>query len=147
MISIKKIVWQDTLTIRNEVLRPGKLREECIFDGDDDLSNFHLGLFLKDEHVGILSVFQNSNLQFPEARQYQLRGMALVDEYRNQSFGTKLIEEAELILSSLNAELIWCNARKTAEKFYKNHQYKSHGEYFEIKEIGVHTIMFKKLPR
>ncbi|MFT7351031.1 MAG: putative GNAT family N-acyltransferase [Flavobacterium sp.] len=145
MITTKKISSKDTLLLRNEVLRPGKLREECIFDGDDDLSTFHLGLFLNNKQVGILSVFQSSNLYFSESLQYQLRGMAILNEYRNKSLGAKLIEEAELILSSLNAELIWCNARQTAENFYKKHQYKSYDEYFEIKEIGLHLIMFKKL--
>ena len=145
MISIKKIIWQDTLTIRNEVLRPGKRREECVFEGDENSSNFHLGLFLGEKQVGIVSVFKNSNPHFLETNQYQLRGMALLHDYRNQSLGTKLIEEAELLLFSIHAELIWCNARETAENFYKKHQYKNFGNYFEIKEIGQHTIMYKKM--
>jgi GNAT superfamily N-acetyltransferase len=145
MITIKKIFWQDTLRIRNEVLRPGKLLEDCIFEGDEDLLNFHLGLFLNTKLVGILSVFKNSNLDFLETNQYQLRGMAVLPKYRNQKLGAKLIEEAEAILTKLHAEIIWCNARKTAVNFYKNHQYQNYGAYFEIKEVGVHTVMYKKL--
>jgi hypothetical protein len=45
------------------------------------------------------------------------------------------------------AEIIWCNARKTAENFYIKNQYLPFGDYFEIKDIGLHTIMFKNLPQ
>lgn len=145
MITTKKIFSKDTLLLRNTVLRPGKTTQECIFDGDEKDKNFHLGLFVDDQQIGILSVFKISHAFFKEKSQYQLRGMAISENYRNQNLGTKLIVEAERILIKEKAEIIWCNARKSAENFYKKNKYLPYGPYFEIEDVGLHLIMFKKL--
>ena len=44
-----------------------------------------------------------------------------------------------------NAKIIWCNARENAVNFYKKNRYQIIGESFNIKDIGLHYLMYKVL--
>lgn len=144
MIVIKKIKTSDTYLIRNAILRKGKSIESCKFIGDDDENSFHLGYFSDEKLIGIVSLFLISNENFKEKRQYQLRGMAVLDEFQKYGIGTKLIQAAEKEITKLNASLLWFNAREVAVPFYLKLNYKTFGTKFEINGIGPHYKMFKK---
>lgn len=49
------------------------------------------------------------------------------------------------ILNSIDADLIWCNARIKAVNFYENLGFEKLGDKFMIPEIGEHYIMAKPL--
>ena len=56
---IRFIATVDTLSIRNEILRGGKLQpNECRFPGDDNEKSFHLGYYFNDELVSIVTFHQ-----------------------------------------------------------------------------------------
>ena len=97
---IKQIKTDDTYAIRQTILRPGKAIDTCKFTGDSHSSTFHLGLYYKNELAGIASYMLNSNERFSDKLQYQLRGMAILPEFRGCQFGKHLLEEAENILNN-----------------------------------------------
>ncbi|HEX8575816.1 MAG TPA: GNAT family N-acetyltransferase [Flavobacterium sp.] len=145
MEKITIITSTETFSVRHPVLRAGKPIESCRFEGDDLATTTHLGLF-KDNHlIGMISIFEVKSPLFNDERQFQLRGMAILEEYQKKGFGEKLVRHAEHYLKSKNASLLWFNARLIAVEFYKKLGYTIIGEAFIIENIGTHYIMFKKI--
>ena len=144
-MEIKKINSIDTYPVRHEVLRKGKPFETCQFKGDDDENTIHFGLFLEDKLVGIISIFKENNNLFPKLNQFQIRGIAVLEEFQGKGFGTELVKEAENHCVNLNADLIWFNARENAVPFYKKLGYTSIGDSFLITDVGIHFAMYKKI--
>lgn len=142
---IKIITSKQTHLIRHEVLRKGKPIESCFFDDDDLPSTFHFGIFENNELKGVVSTYTQSNSIFQESNQYQVRGMAVLDSEQKKGYGKSLMEYLEQFLKEEKADLIWFNAREGAVNFYKKLNYSVTGIPFEIKNIGIHLIMFKKV--
>lgn len=145
MINFKRIATKETYPIRQEVLRKGKPIKSCHFANDEEATTFHLGCFENEILKGIVSVYETQNPVFPETKQFQLRGMAVLPSNQKQGFGSLLVKEAEKVALKQNIELIWFNARENAVDFYKRINYVILGTRFEIEGVGTHFIMFKKL--
>ena len=143
MINIAKIMSVETYSIRISVLRHGKKMEVCPFDGDNLATTAHFGMYFDAALVGIVSVFKLNNPAFAILNQFQIRGMAVLDNYQHQGFGKLLIESAENHVKLLNANLIWMNARKNAVPFYLKLGYVTSGDSFIIDGIGIHFLMIK----
>ena len=145
IMEIKKISSIETYPIRHKVLRKEKPIETCQFKGDDDENTTHFGLFLEDKLVGIISIFKENNNLFPESKQFQIRGMAVLEEFQGKGFGAELVKEAENHCINLNTDLIWFNAREKAVPFYEKLNYKITGDSFLIPDVGIHFVMYKKI--
>lgn len=144
-IFIKEINSLETYTVRHPVLREGRPIEDCRFDGDDLPTTFHLGLFFEDNLVGVASFMKNNHVLFSDAHQYQLRGMAVLKKHQGKQLGDILFQHGEKLLKDKNETLLWFNAREIAVNFYKRNGCNTIGERFEIKGIGTHYVMFKKI--
>lgn len=144
-MEIKKISSIETYPVRHEVLRKGKPIETCQFKGDDDDNTTHFGLFLENKLVGIISIFKENNTLFPESNQFQIRGMAVLEEFQGKGLGAELVKKAENYCINLNTDLIWFNARENAVPFYKKLDYKIMGNSFLIPDVGIHFVMCKKI--
>ena len=143
-MEIKKINSIDTYPVRHEVLRKGKPIETCQFKGDDDENTVHFGLYQNERLNGIISIFKEKNDLFSETNQFQIRGMAVLEEFQGKGFGAELVKEAENHCINLNTNLIWFNARENAVSFYKKLDYKIIGDSFLIPDVGIHFVMYKK---
>ncbi len=141
---IRKITAAETFLIRHPVLRHGKPIESCSFVGDDLDSTIHFGLFENQNLVGVISLFKCANNSFKEENQYQIRGMAVLEEYQKKGFGEALIKHVETYVNKEIKPIIWFNARKTAVGFYEKLGYVIIGQEFEIKDVGIHFLMIKK---
>ncbi len=145
MIEIKKITSTQTIIVRHPVLRYGKPIESCHFEGDDLPTTSHFGLYFEKQLVAIISSFKVQNKLFSEENQYQIRGMAVLDEFQKKGFGEALLNYCENEIKLKKGNLIWFNARKTAVGFYKKSDYKILGDRFEIPDVGPHYILFKTI--
>ncbi|THF51178.1 GNAT family N-acetyltransferase [Flavobacterium supellecticarium] len=143
MIFVKKINSTTTFQVRQPVLRPGKPIESCIFEGDDLETTTHLGLYNNSKLAGIVSIFASCHKLFPQVGQFQLRGMAVLDEFQKKGYGERLVSEAEVCIKEQNGSLIWFNAREAAVDFYKKMGYEIVGDAFDIPTIGIHFVMRK----
>ena len=143
--SIKKITTKETYSVRHPVLRQGKPIDSCVFDGDTLETTFHLGIFNEDKLVGVSSFLRSNHTLLSEEFQYQLRGMAVLNEYQNLGLGKLILNQGENLLKKQNIQIVWCNAREKAANFYKKNGYTIIGLPFSIKDIGLHYIMFKLL--
>lgn len=145
-IEVKEISAEETFNIRQEVLRPGRPVDECYFDGDQAKNTFHLGVYVQQKLTGVASFMKNSSPLFTSANQYQLRGMAVIEEYKKQSLGSKLLKNGESkISSSLKEPILWFNARTQAVGFYQKFGYQTKGEEFDVPGVCKHIVMFKSL--
>ncbi|MFH6969461.1 GNAT family N-acetyltransferase [Flavobacterium sp. FlaQc-28] len=142
---IKEIPSKETYIVRQPVLRKGKPIESCIFEGDDLETTHHFGLFQNENLTGIISLFTKSNPIFAENLQGQIRGMAILENYQKKGFGEALVKHCEDYCRQNKVDLIWFNARTAAVGFYKRMNYEALGEPFEIKDVGEHYLMFKKI--
>lgn len=143
MIKIAKITSVETYSVRISVLRRGKNLETCPFDGDNLSTTAHFGMYFDTALVGIVSVFKINHPAFAILNQFQIRGMAVLDNHQHQGFGKRLIQQAENHATLLNANLIWMNARENAMPFYLKLGYEISGTSFIIDGIGIHFLMIK----
>ena len=141
-IQINTISSSDTFAVRHPVLREGRPIEDCVFDHDDDPETFHLGLFIEDELLAVVTYIKND---YPELKgsQYQLRGMAVLKNCQKRGFGNLLIQKGEDILKQKQVEKVWCNAREHAVNFYNKNGFEIIGKPFVIPKIGLHYVMYK----
>lgn len=143
MIQIKKITALETHPIRWEVLRNNiPLPHE--FNGDLDEDTFHLGAFKNNKLIAVSSYMKVENNNF-NGEQYQLRGMATLSNYQGFGAGKLMIQESFSILGVLKIDFLWCNARNLVVDFYKKRGFQIFGNKFEVKHIGAHYVMFKKI--
>lgn len=145
MTIIKKITASETYSVRLPVLRKGKSLESCHFDGDDLETTIHFGLYLNTELVGVVSLFKKNNSHFSEKKQFQIRGMAVLEDQRKKDFGKALLMHCEEECKNQDTDLIWFNARTEAVGFYEKMKYHKTGTPFDIPDVGEHIIMIKKM--
>ena len=134
---IKEISSEETLLLRQKVLREGLELEFCRFDGDDLKNTFHLGYFSNNQIIGIISCMMSC--------QNQIRGMAIEPSMQGQRIGSALLEKAIGILKTKNQTSTWCNARINAASFYKRHSFFIEGDSFLIEGVGEHFKMLRSL--
>ncbi|MCL9804758.1 GNAT family N-acetyltransferase [Flavobacterium amniphilum] len=145
MIEIKIIASELTYKVRQPILRPGKLIESCRFEGDDLNTTIHFGLYKNDELIGVVSVFEVQNENFGNKKQYQVRGMAILENEQQNGYGNLLMTEVEKLALHNNVNIIWFNAREKAVSFYKKSGYETFGTEFDIIGIGTHFVMWKQI--
>ncbi len=142
---IQEITATDTYPVRHLVLRAGKSIESCHFEGDELDSTHHLGYFLDNQLIGVVSLFEAENLLLGAGKSFQIRGMAVLDSHQKQGVGEALVSKAESFCVTEKATLIWFNARTSAVGFYHKMGYEIIGSEFEIKEVGPHLLMCKQI--
>lgn len=142
-MELKVISAQDTLPLRQLVLRPNQPEEACYFNGDYLKNTYHLGAFLDQILVGIVSLMQNEKVINDQIYAYQLRGMAVLPNFQGKKVGSFLLEGLPAFLLSKKIEHIWCNARQKAIPFYKKFGFRAVGIPFIIPEVGEHILMTK----
>ncbi|WP_298392781.1 GNAT family N-acetyltransferase [Flavobacterium sp.] len=145
MIEIKKISTIDTFSVRHPVLRSGKPVESCQFEGDNLETTIHFGLFVDKNLIGVVSVFRKNNSIFNVENQFQIRGMAILQNHQKKGFGEMLLKHSEEYIKKELGELIWFNARENAVAFYEKLKYIKVGNPFIIADIGFHYIMKKEI--
>lgn len=147
MFEIKEISAFETIIVRHPVLRFGKPVESCRFEGDDLLTTIHFGLFYEDQLSAVISVFEAKSFLFREQNQFQIRGMAVLEQHQKKGFGEALLKYCENQIRNKMGSIIWFNARETAIGFYEKSEYQKIGDGFEIADIGIHYVLFKKIER
>lgn len=119
MTIIKKITATGTYLGKLPVLRKGKPIESCRFDGDDLETTQHFELYLSQELVVTFHFFFKSDPNRSKKNQYQIRGMAVLENQRGNNFGKTPIICVEKECKNQCIDLIWFNARIESSGFHK----------------------------
>lgn len=147
MLQIRLIPPEMTYSIRHKILRPHQDIEDSKYPSDHEEGSFHVGAFLDDKLVTVVSFCLEKHPDFPEEAQYRLRAMATLDDYRMLGAGRLAVRFAEEIISDKGTDLLWCKGRTSVQKYYENLGFKAHGEAFDYPPIGPHIIMYKRLEK
>lgn len=143
---IRTISADETLALRQAVLRQHQETHECVFAHDTDAESFHLGAFAGGQLIAISSFLKDSHPDLPQPEsQFRIRGMATLPDYRKQGIGMALLTEGLSRLRQRHATSVWCNARETALGFYKRAGFVTVGERFELPGIGAHYVMWREV--
>ena len=134
------------IDFRHRWLRNGRPRETAIFDGDSSKETYHFAALSNQKIIGIVSYFNKQHDRFQDnLLSYQLRGMAVDQNHRQQKIGQRILDDSLAFLQSKEIDLIWCNARQESWRFYQKYGFKSIGDYFLIPDVGQHILMYKYL--
>lgn len=127
------------------MLRQGHPIETCHFEDDERDQTFHLGAFVEGKLVSVASFYYHKNDKFETENQYQLRGMATLEDFQKKGFSRELLKVAFPIIEQNFCDLVWCNARVAARPFYENVGFEATGEVYEIEGVGPHILMSKQI--
>ncbi len=144
MIQIRKITAAETYPLRHAILRQNEPIEKCVYPFDNDDSTLHFGLFEDTSLIGVISVFKTKKDLFADDKQFQIRGMAVVENQQKKGYGAALVQHAISYLQKEKNFLIWFNARIIALGFYEKLGFGKIGDEFEIVPIGMHYVMCKR---
>ncbi|MFL2666147.1 MAG: GNAT family N-acetyltransferase [Flavobacteriaceae bacterium] len=144
-IVLKKVDSNDLLPIRSKILRNNANYDYCKYKGDNLDSSFHIGAYINNKIVGGVSVIKKKSNYKNLTNSYQLRGMCVLENFQKKGIGEKILKEAEKHCKILKIKNIWMNARVKAANFYLKLNYIDLGFRYEIKGIGLHYFLYKKL--
>jgi len=145
MFEIKEIKPDITYEIRHKILRPNQDIADCIYKTDLEAGGFHLGAFYDGELVSVVSFCIENNSKFLSEKQYRLRAMATLPEFRKLGAGRKIVNYGEDMIKSMDYDILWCNARATAQGYYEKLGFEPYGDIFDYPPIGLHILMYKRL--
>ena len=144
MLSIKTTEASAILKVRLDILRKGMTLDDCHFSGDNDPESIHFAAFDRDTIIGCCTLTVNPQ-PIIEGSYYQLRGMAVLEDYQGSGIGQKLLQAAESKLILQGKKVLWFNARTSAVGFYQKYGYQVLGNEFEIEGVGPHYKMYKAI--
>lgn len=140
-MEIRTIKPADTLPLRKALLRPHLSLNECIYPGDDHSSSCHLGAFVDETLIGIVSLYKKALPEQTSLCAYQFRALAIVETLRNKSYGLTLLHALEKYAVENGAQCVWANARLTACRFYRKAGYQIDDKEFIVEGVGPHVIV------
>jgi len=140
-LQVKEISHKDCYDLRLKVLKRKEWDYAYQYSGDEKTTTFHLGIFHEAQLVTIASFFANSNEHVSAENPVQLRGMATLNEYQGKGLGRLMIQAAIDESKNRDHDLLWCNAREEAAKFYEKLGFQISSDRFEIPKVGPHFVM------
>lgn len=144
---IQQISFEDTYQLRQKILRPHLTKDASSFFKDELYTTYHFGYFYKNQIIAVASLFSEPCEELPAGCPYRLRGMATHSDYQKQGYGKLLLRYCTEFLKLRGCDLLWFNARINAFGFYERLGFRACGDFFEIKDIGIHKVMYKHLLR
>lgn len=130
--------YQQTLDLRNEILRRPFGLQFTPEDRRNDEPDFHLACFHEDRLVGCLILKALSSAEL------KMRQFAVAGVYQRRGVGRALVAFAERFAADHGFHVIELNARETAVPFYEKLGYLTIGDRFL--ELGIpHFKMHKTL--
>jgi predicted GNAT family N-acyltransferase len=136
-VSYHSIEYQQTLQLRNKILRVPLGLNLHISPEDHEEISFHLVASLGDEVVACLVLKPISK------DVVKLRQMAVKQELQGQKLGSRLVQYAEQSAKSRGFKEIVLHARLHAGPFYQSLGYEPFGEVFS--EVTIPHLAYRKL--
>ena len=101
----------------------------------DDASGQHLGLYINNQLVSVISCFDRGN-------ELQFRKFATENEQQGKGYGSALLAHVMKLAVETHKQKIWCNARVSATGLYEKFGMQSVGDVWE--QYGLAFIKMEK---
>lgn len=146
ILKVNKITAEQCKPLRHLVLWPHIEKEsDCVIDIDHRKDAIHLGAFYNNEIISVCSLFEMKTDKLSFATQYRLRAMATHPNYRGLNAGKAVVEKAVELTKEKEFDVLWCDARKIALGFYEKCGFEVTGDFYEVRNIGPHKLMYVPL--
>lgn len=145
MFEVRKIKPEMTYNLRHIVLRPYQSIEDCKSNTDHEDNAFHVGAFYQENLISVASFCTETHPNFHIDKQYRLRAMATLEDFRNLGAGRAVVNYAENFIKDQGINFLWCKGRTAVQGYYNKLGFESYGEVFDYPPIGLHIIMYKIL--
>ena len=143
-LQIKEIQAKQTYELRHPLLRKGQSYESCNLENDNHPDSIHLGAYISNQLVGILSALPNKCPNYNTPSAIQLRAVAVHPNFQRKKIATYLIHSILMQLKERKSvEIVWLNARIAANALYLGCGFNPLENPFEIKPIGMHQRYIK----
>lgn len=136
---VEQVRPEVTYPLRREVLRPGLPHERVFFADDRDRNSGHFAAYLDHRVVGVASIMEQPEDDGPGL--WRLRGMAVAPGHRGAGVGTALLARIRDFVARSGGGVLWCNARVSAEGFYRASGFVAIGQPWDEPELGPHVRM------
>jgi len=144
---IDRVPAEATYALRHQVLRPHAPLSAVQLPGDDDPATGTFAARTADgEGVGSAIVRPEACPWQPDvAGAWRLRGMATAESMRGQGVGAHVLRATIAHVVLEGGQLIWCNARMPAMRFYQREGFLTEGEPWEDAQLGPHIAMWRQV--
>jgi phosphoribosylformimino-5-aminoimidazole carboxamide ribotide isomerase len=132
-MEIKPVPLADIWAMRQTVMYPQESLEFVKLP--DDEAGLHWGLYVRDELVSVVSVFEQYG-------QVQFRKFATVAHLQGKGYGTALLQYVLEWAKRKGKKSIWCNARLSATGIYKKFGMQATGDTWQ--KYGLAFIKMEK---
>lgn len=134
---------EQTAPLRRAVLRPNNTIEQMIMPGDQTPETTYLAVRDSADDGLVVGCLRLEPVPCPwtlaltsESRSaWQLRAMATDPGMRGRGIGRLLVEAAAEHVSLRGGDLIWCNARVSAEGFYARLGFRTVTDPFAVSDV------------
>ena len=131
--------------LRHAELRQGQDFSTTSYLRDHDEDTFHMAYMLNGKVVTCATFYPEKTDEILAKNAYRLRGMATDSNFRRKGYARELMNKSFQKLKSCGVDVLWCNARMVAIRFYKSLGFKIIGDIFNIEGIGPHYYMYKEI--
>jgi GNAT superfamily N-acetyltransferase len=147
---VERVDPEDTLALRQQVLRPHQTFEELRLAGDPHPDAGHFAVRIRDGEVVGTAVVWPERPPWPSdesVRAWRLRGMATAEGWRGRGVGSSVLAAVLDHVAARGGGLLWCNARVPAVAFYERAGFRTRGEQWDEPAIGLHIAMTRSVRR
>ena len=145
LVEIKRVGSDLIRPLRHSELRKGQDFTTTCYDKDNENETIHIACLSQNNVISCATFYPEFTHKLKTENPYRLRGMATATDFTRRGHGTMLMKKAFKLLQKKDVDIIWCNARLGALNFYKKLGFEVLGDIFNIKDIGPHYYMFKKI--
>ena len=142
---IQQVNAEKIRPLRHLELRKGEKFSTTSYAKDYDQETFHMAVFQQGKVITCATFYPEFSENVFSENPYRLRGMATHNHHKRKGYASALMHVSFNELTMRDCDMIWCNARLIAVDFYKSIGFKIYGDLFDIKGIGPHYYMYKKL--
>ncbi|HEX2847442.1 MAG TPA: GNAT family N-acetyltransferase [Chitinophagaceae bacterium] len=125
-MDIRTVDLDTILKVRQQVMYPEE--EISYVQLPEDGKGRHIGLYIDDELVSVMSLFEKGNA-------IQFRKFATLAKQQGKGYGSRLLDYVIQQAGKEGKQLIWCNARMSARDFYERFGMYATGKSWWKKDI------------
>jgi GNAT superfamily N-acetyltransferase len=146
-VTVAQVAPEVTYPLRHRVLRPGQPFDRVRLPADAHPATAAFAArSAGGEVVGAAIVTPDSCPWLPDRPgAWRIRGMATDEAWRSGGVGSRLLGAVLDHVAAAGGEMVWCNARTPARRFYERAGFAAHGDEWVDPEIGPHIAMWREV--
>jgi GNAT superfamily N-acetyltransferase len=144
-LQLRRMQLDDILQFRHEIIRPMQRPEDIVYFGDRVRSSLHVGAFLEDNLVGVVSVVREPCPSIADQNTWRARALGVRPEMRRTGLGRRLMQVTFGYAASQHASIVWGHARTKIIQLHLSVGMEKWGEEFHDPLTGPHYLVIRHI--